>query len=210
MKYRDGQERGEFPLGMEEEGGNGIVEKSDSENMEEEAPASIPSWENLAKKAKDLLRYQFARDWQPADWEDMSQEAVLKVSLAVEKKKFDPSRFTNAWFKTVVHRVAVDHYRKLHGRHGERIEVTLLNETEGTLPDELVSEDEQVGSALTRLSVNDLLKMTSELLPNERVVLHLTYWHGLKSDEIAEVLGCAAATVRTWHQAALNKLRAHI
>jgi len=95
------------------------MQQRHSERPGELAPQGIPSWEEVYQRAYRLLQFEFARGWQPADWEDMAQEAVLKVITALAKEAVDVSRF-DVWFVTVVKNVARDRYRTEVGRDGKR------------------------------------------------------------------------------------------
>jgi RNA polymerase sigma-70 factor (ECF subfamily) len=156
----------------------------------------VPSWEELRQRAIDILRSGPARGWQPTDWEDMAQEAVLKTIVAlanpdqVDRQRFDP------WFYTVVVHVARDWYR----RYGRDV----------PLPEAHEPEDTRVNAELEQLLAgHDVEVLLTSLQPQERLVLKLIYWHDLTSREIAAVFGetVPAATVRAWSSRALQKLR---
>ena len=138
----------------------------------------------------------------------MAQDAVLKAITAIAKGRVEPSRF-EAWFKTVVDNIARDRWRDRFGRGGGR----------EFLPEDKIEalEDErteaQLNHVLAKLDVQALLEDPTLLQEHERMVLELKYGlkygHELSSHEIAEVLGVAGSTVRTWLRNALRKLREH-
>ena len=164
----------------------------------------------MRQTAYNWLRSGYARGWQPADWEDMAQDAVLKAITEIAQGRVDPSRFGptgfEAWFKVVVQRIAIDRRRTRLGRKGER--EFLPGERVEALEDERT--EAQLNHILAKLDIQALLEDPTLLLEHERAVLALTYWHGLSSHEIAAVLGVdSGSTVRTWLRNALRKLREH-
>lgn len=181
-----------------------------SEGPGEPAPSGIPSWEEVRQRAYRLLQSRFTRGWQPADWEDMAQEAVLKVITALAKEAVDVSRF-DAWFYTVVQNVALDRHRREAGRDGTRVYRSWEAERDNRL-DAQDAQDEQRWRAQAQERDNrlDAQGLFVTLCGLDRIVVELTYWYDLTSDEIADVLGegVSASTVRTWHSNALRKLRA--
>lgn len=173
------------------------------EPHEFEPGRGIPSWEELWQRAYRLLQSRFARGWQPADWEDMAQEAVFKVIVALAAETVDVSRF-EAWFRTVVRNIAYDRYRTEHGREGDRSPVAWQDDDN--------SEDTRLAAAFTQTLANrDVQALLDVLPPHERLEVELAYLYELTSTEIAQVLGegVSASTVRTHLRNALRKLRAY-
>ena len=72
-----------------------------------------------------------------------------------------------------------------------------------TLPDVPGAED--IGTELTER--DDLWRRMAALAPRQRAVLVLRYYERLSDNEIAEVLGCSATTVRGYAHRALASLR---
>jgi RNA polymerase sigma factor (sigma-70 family) len=159
-----------------------------------ESKEEIPSWEALRQRAVDILRLGPARGWEPTDWEDMAQEAVLKTIVALAQGQVDMQRF-DPWFYTVVRHVAIDWH------HRSRREVPL--------PEAHEPEDARVKAELERLLAgHDVKELLAVLEARERLVLTLSYAYDLTSREIAELLGERSAnTVRAWISRALHKLR---
>jgi RNA polymerase sigma factor (sigma-70 family) len=190
-----------------------LLRQPDGEEASQRVPVR-PDWDVLRRKAYNLLQFTYAWGWQPADWEDMAQDVIARVVKALDKgavaehvvRALEAGAVNEgpwaAWFSTIVGRVAIDYWRKLHRGNG-----TLAQEAGG--PDQ-EDEDEHQAMEDTRMlagiDVEGLLARTP-LLPHERVVLELTYRSELTSAEVARVLERPAATVRTWHSNALRKLR---
>lgn len=172
---------------------------------EEEPMHGIPSWEEMWWRAYNVLGARHARGWQPADWEEMAQEAVLKAIKAIAFGRVDERQF-DAWFDRVVQNVAIDRQRARSGRQGER-EVLPIASVDA-LEDERAAA--QLNSVLAQLDVQASLADPTLLRPHEREVIELMFWYGLSSNEVAEVLGVdSASTIRTWRRNALRKLREH-
>jgi RNA polymerase sigma factor (sigma-70 family) len=157
------------------------MQQRHSERPGELTPQGIPSWEEVYQRAYRLLQFEFARGWQPADWEDMAQETVLKVITALAKEAVDGSRF-DVWFVTVVKNVARDRYRAEVGRDGKREYLPWQGDHE--------SEDARREEGRTPVLANcDVQALLVMLPPCERTVVELTYWYDLTSNEVADVLG---------------------
>src|SRR5207249_1141673 len=106
-----------------------------------------------------------------------------------------------------VRNVAFDYYRREVGSKGDRRKASWEDaDKDGRLEAELAQGLATI-HGLTTNNVRILLDQT-ELEPRERSVVEYTYWYGLTSEEIAQVLGSSASTVRTWLSNAKCKLRA--
>jgi RNA polymerase sigma factor (sigma-70 family) len=165
-----------------------------------EKEESSIKWEELYTRAYRILRNRYARNWQPADWEDMAQEAVLVAIKALSDGQVDMNQF-NRWFVRVVENVARDQWRALHERRGKSPEVPMQEGND--------TEDERVATDLKQvLASQDVQRLFTSLLPHERRVLELIYWYDLSSRDIAAVLGIdSGSTVRRWHKRMLDKLQ---
>lgn len=121
-----------------------------------ESKGEVPSWEELRKRAVDILRSGRGRGWEPSDREDMAQEAVLKTIIALEHGQVDMQRF-DPWFYTVVQREAINWYH----RHSRGV----------PLPEAYEPEDERVDDEIKqRLAEQDVEKLLALLPPDERLV----------------------------------------
>jgi RNA polymerase sigma factor (sigma-70 family) len=171
---------------------------------ERESDHEIPSFEELRKRAIDILRSGPARGgpWQPADWEDMAQEVVIKVIVAQETGEVDPQRF-DAWFYVVVRNVARSYYHARFGRHRDRswVPVDETNEPEDTRPK---TAREQIHA---RIDVETILDHTPGLQYHERAVLKLIHYYDFSYPDLADVFGVKQGTVRSWVSRTLDKLR---
>jgi RNA polymerase sigma factor (sigma-70 family) len=173
---------------------------------EQEVSGGSLSWEELQRRAVNILRSGRGRGWPPSDREDVAQDAVEKTIMAIRKDQVDMQRF-DAWFYIVVDNTAKDFWAKWSGRDGGRVPIPLEEIVEPEDP----RTNAELAQLLAQLDVQTLLECPS-LEAHERAVLEGTYWYELSSGEIAAILGkgTSASLVRTWHSRALKKLRVHL
>jgi RNA polymerase sigma factor (sigma-70 family) len=159
------------------------------------------SWKAVWERAYAQLQRGPARGWQPADWEDMAQDAVCKAIIALQDGTVEAGQF-DKWFAVMVRNLARDYWRKKYGRTGERAHLP-WQET----PD---AEDQRQADEFARIlaqhDVHTLLAQTPSLHPHERTALELWYWYECSDENIAAVLATRASTVRGWLRAARAKL----
>jgi len=141
------------------------------------------------------------------DAADMAQEAFIKAFNSLENFRGD-SKFS-VWLYRIVSNVCLDFLRK----RNRRPTVSLSVEDDGgddvqlDLPDESQSPDVILQQKMTREAVRRGL----ELLPEEhRQILLLREIQGLSYDEIAQVLGLEAGTVKSRIFRARKKLCAFL
>jgi RNA polymerase sigma-70 factor (sigma-E family) len=127
-------------------------------------------------------------DWHTA--QDLTQTTLAKVFLAWRRIRHDA-------VPAYAHRTLVNSYlgtkRK---RSGTELPVAVLRER-------------PVPVQATELRLV-LLQALATLTPKARAVVVLRYWEDLSIDQVAEVLGCSAGTVKSQTSRALDKLRAEL
>lgn len=137
------------------------------------------------------------------DARDLAQETFIRafqrLSQYQERAKF------STWLYKITVNLALDTHRK---QNRNRI-YSLDTMNDSVLP--LMNLTARVPN-LTRSLENRELKnridaTLNRLTPNQRTVIILKYFHGKNSFEIAEIMGCQAATVRAHLLRALNNLR---
>lgn len=162
-----------------------------------------PSWDAMRQQAYRWLQLQFARGGQAADWNDLAQDAVLKVIVALQTGKVDAAKFNWSWFRSVVEHVARDWWRRDHPRDRKR-EFVEWQEDHTDADERPADELRQVDA---RQDVQGFLARTPSLSPEQRVVLNLTYWYNQSLRQIADVLGVSHNQIYQWLQDALKQLR---
>jgi RNA polymerase sigma-70 factor (ECF subfamily) len=116
------------------------------------------------------------------------EEIVNDTMLVVWQKadKYDGSSKVSTWIFAIAYRRALKTLQSLD---------TPVESDADQTPGEDVHEPEE---ALTRRQLHDLIGQALDALPVEqRVVVNLTYYHGLGYGEIAEIMDCPVNTVKT-------------
>lgn len=123
--------------------------------------------------------------------EEIVQEVVMRMH-----GRWDTVRQVGA-LDAYVRRAVVNEYLSWRRKWARVIPHEVVPERRAVVPDPANQHAER--SALTQ--------QLAGLPPRQRAVLVLRYFEGLSDDEIAEVLGCRAVTVRGYASRALSALR---
>jgi RNA polymerase sigma-70 factor (ECF subfamily) len=127
--------------------------------------------------------------------EDLVQDVFMEVWRCAHA--FDPSRGTvRTWLLVRLRSRALDRLRS--ARHRREVMVDDVS------PREPASAPEDPELSPDRVRVRRALE---ELPEDQRLVIELSYFHGLSSSEIAEHMGSPIGTVKSRTAAALGKLR---
>lgn len=121
--------------------------------------------------------------------EELAQDAFLRLY-----ERFDEVQNPAGFLRTVVVRLAITWLRR-HDMEANRLAVVGGQQVAGQRQAGDVTEIDETWEALGRLQ------------PSRRAVLVLRFYEDLPHQEIAELLGCSAATVRSRVRRALNDLR---
>ncbi len=134
----------------------------------------------VATHRRALLRYALRRLDDYTDAEDLVAESLVVVWRRMSKL---PSRDEELyWLYGIASRVLANMMR---GRQRSmRLEVRLAFERENECDTQRYSEDD----------VKRLMSALSQVKPEDRELLQLTYWERLSYREIGTVLGCTAGT----------------
>lgn len=143
-----------------------------------------------------VYRLALARTGSAADAQDVAQDVFMR--LLVDQTDFHDDDHLRAWLL----RVTINRCRELWRTPWER-RVTSADEPAGLRPDERPGPEEV---ALRSLEADPVWKALAKLPDPLRDVANLHYVEGMAPSEIARVLGCPAATVRT----RLFRARAHL
>lgn len=128
--------------------------------------------------------------------EDLVQDVFMEVWRRAHA--FDPSRGSvRTWLLVRLRSRAVDRLRSAQHRREVAVDDVAPREPSPTAEDPELAPDR----ALVR-------KAIAELPEDQRLVIELSYFHGLSSSEIAERMGSPLGTVKSRTAAALTKLRA--
>ena len=134
--------------------------------------------------------------------EDAEDVLVDVFAAAVESSTFHRlgEKEQIAWLWRVTHNKAVDAYRRSRLRQGMDLEL---------VADVIYDDDERAPEqiALQREEYAHLHAHLEKLSPDQREALRLRFAHGLRSSEIAAILGKREGAVRALLSRALNFLR---
>ena len=136
-----------------------------------------------------VYRLAYARTHSHTDAEDISQEVFL--SLIRSNPDFEAEENRKAWLLRVTVNKANSLWRSSWHRRVQLSDAPLGEQAEPTA-------DEALQNALDALS------------PQERTLIHLFYYEGYPSEEIARMLGWKHATVRTRLFRARKRLKAQM
>lgn len=134
------------------------------------------------------LRYADSRE----EAEEMFDDGFLRVLNKISY--YDPEQPFDAWFRTVMVRCSIDHYRK----HKSPLTFTDINEAY-----DLGEED----NLLERLAAEEILAVVQQLPPAYRTVFSLHVVDGYPHAEIARMLGIHEGTSRSNLAKARQKLQ---
>jgi RNA polymerase sigma-70 factor (sigma-E family) len=137
-----------------------------------------------------LYRYALTLTGSPHDAEDLVQEALCRTGLAWARVRRKDS--PEGYVRTVMVRIMVNRWRR------PRRELLVAEPPERSTP----------GREFDRVDEDDIDTVLRHLPPRMRAVLVLRYVDQLDNREIAAVLGCSVATVKSQASRALAKLRA--
>ena len=142
------------------------------------------------REAHYRLAYSYVKNKENAL--DIVQESILKALRSIDR--LDDISYLKTWFYRIVVNTAIDFIRK-HQR------MTVMDDAilDSHLPK---LEDEMTDM--------DLQNAIDQLPPKYKSIIILRFFEDLKIDEIAEVTGDNANTVKTRLYAALKKLRIEI
>jgi RNA polymerase sigma-70 factor (sigma-E family) len=155
------------------------------------------TYEEFARsRLQALLRYAVMLTGDPHTAQDLVQDTMIRVqvkwrrvSRADQPERYVQRMLTNAyvdlrrgsWIRRVTLRADPDEPRERSADHAER-----------------------------SAARDEMWLLLAGLPPRQRAALVLRYYEGLADGEIAEVLGCAAGTVRAHVSRALATLRARM
>ncbi len=140
---------------------------------------------------------------------DVTQKVFIRVYKNLNKLR-DPAKFSS-WIYQIASNLCKDEIKKMS--HRDFISLDLVqenNETDGhRLPGELLESEHSLPDAnLNRKQVCNILQKALQQLPEEqRVVIIMKEYQGLKFKEIAEALNQPLNTIKSRMYYGLNGLR---
>jgi RNA polymerase sigma-70 factor (ECF subfamily) len=152
--------------------------------------------------ARGLHRY-LARRLDPASADDLVAETFLQAWE--QRERYEPERATvRAWMYGIATNLLRRHARsEVRGLRATAREVGRAHVADGT-------DTVAVARADASVSARKLGSALAELRQEERDVLLLVAWAGLRPAEVADALGIEAGTVRSRLHRARSALRTHL
>jgi RNA polymerase sigma factor (sigma-70 family) len=129
--------------------------------------------------------------------DDLASETFIGVLTGLAGFRGDEDAL-RAWVFTIAHRRLVDHWR----RRGRRPQAS----DDDALLDELGGGDAE-DDAMTRIGATDVHRLCGTLPADQRAVLLLRVLGDLTVDQVAEVLGRSAGSVKALQRRGLRTLR---
>jgi RNA polymerase sigma-70 factor (ECF subfamily) len=146
--------------------------------------------------AERIYSYLYRRVGNAQVAEDLTSDTFLRVLEAIRADKSWRISF-RAWLYRIAHNIVVDWYR----RKGNRSILTL---EERWLESEASSPGPRLSQAWTLGELREALRFLTE---SQQQVLLLRFGEGLRSREVAEVLGKSVGAVEALQHRALETLR---
>ncbi len=97
--------------------------------------------------------------------------------------KFDFTRPFKPWFRKILINACINNFKKKNIRFTEDVEV--------------VANNSDTESILSKIAYNEILEMIRKLSPAYRAVFNLYFMEGYKHEEIAEILGISVGTSKS-------------
>jgi RNA polymerase sigma-70 factor (ECF subfamily) len=160
-------------------------------------PQDGRSWEEFVGLYTPLVhRYCRRKGLQEADAEDVTQDVLLAVAVAIRKFRYDPRRGSfRAWLHRVMRSKLVNHYEKRQRQpqgSGDTVVLKLLHEQPS--PEEQQEWDADFKEHLFRWAA---AKIKSEFHESTWEAFWQTAVHGRSSNEVARSLGLNVGAVYT-------------
>ena len=177
---------------------------TDAELVARAQAGDVAAFNELAARWESAL-YGFTRRTlgDAEDARDVCQEALVKAYQSIQRLR-DGGKF-KSWIHYIALNLCRDRFRTLRSR----AEHVPFEEERGEGPATPVHAGERSDQAAETGSMSALLSAILDQLPTEqRTSIVLREYQGLTSEEISEIMGVPAATVRTRIFYGLKTLRA--
>jgi RNA polymerase sigma-70 factor (ECF subfamily) len=149
----------------------------------------------VSKYQRKLLRLVMRLVRDPAEAEDVTQEAFIKAYRALPNFRGDSA------FYTWLYRIGVNTAKNWLVAHGRRMPVMseiVDDETDGIEGGVLLRDDETPDRVLMSRQIGETVNAAMEALPEDlRTAISLREIEGLSYEEIAQVMDCPIGTVRS-------------
>lgn len=142
-----------------------------------------------------VLRY--LRLQVPREAEDLAAETWMSVASALDRFSGDEGAF-RSWVFTIARRRVVDHIRRSWRRPGDYRPVAEAQDRP--------APDDTERTAMAGVETEEALALIGHLPPDQAEILLLRVLGGLSADQVGEIVGKPAGTVRVLQHRALKRL----
>ncbi|MGN1100352.1 MAG: RNA polymerase sigma factor [Christensenellales bacterium] len=143
---------------------------------------------------KKVLGYVSSKINNRSEAEDVFQTVFLKICKNIDK--YNPDRASlSTWIYTITRNTVYDSLKRMRSH------------PEVELSDDISEQSETVEDcAIKKVSLETLAVALEKLSPEERDVIILTYYHGKRKNEVADILGITYGQLRYLHDRAIERL----
>ena len=194
----------------------GVVDRYEAELIEQAKARSPEAWTQIyTRNYASIYRYVNARVFEKETTEDLTSTIFLGAINAIDSYKYRGQPLL-AWLYRIARNVVSNHQRQLLGRRGDaprQFIRSLFGRPEaqdGSAVEDVIeasSNSEEPTLLVQRMDLRDAL---AKLTESQREIVILRFFVGLKTAEIAAVIGKEQAAIYSLEARALGALRKHL
>ena len=179
--------------------------KSDEALMLQLQTGDLRSFDTLVKRwEKPLLNYCYRMVNDIALAEDLRQEVFLRIYRSA--KKYRPTAQFSTWMYRIATNLCLDTLAKQQRRKETPIAAYLESESE-SLDEKLVDPSDTPDAAVVKKETESRVRSVLVRLPeDQRIVVIMRHYNGMKFREIAEILEYPISTVKSRMAAGMTRL----
>ena len=179
--------------------------KSDEALMLQLQTGDLRSFDTLVKRwEKPLLNYCYRMVNDIALAEDLRQEVFFRIYRSA--KRYRATAQFSTWMYRIATNLCLDTLAKQKHRKETPIAAYLESESEG-FDDRLIDPSDTPDVVLAKKEIKSRVRSALECLPeDQRVVVIMRHYNGMKFHEIAEILECPISTVKSRMAAGMQRL----
>ena len=179
--------------------------KSDEALMLQLQAGDLRSFDTLVKRwEKSLLNYCYRMVNDIVLAEDLRQEVFLRIYRSA--KKYRPTARFSTWMYRIATNVCLDTLAKHKRRKETPIGAYFESESEG-FDERFIDSSDPPDAAVLKKEIESRVRSALARLPeDQRVVVTLRHYNGMKFREIAEIVECPISTVKSRMAAGMERL----
>ncbi len=148
-----------------------------------------------------IFRYCAHRLFERTAAEDITSEVFLKMVENFQTFDGNEKQFRNWLYRIATN--AVNEYIRKTTRRSAILNWVWRGSSQANADESTAADESQHKQAVIK-------KALMELKPDEQAIVTMRFFENMKTEEIAEVVGASASTVRSQLSRAIEKLRQHI